>query len=260
MAQQEEQERQRRHQEELWRKHEAHCLALGMNPTHWISYDPNTGLACYLNQSTCQWLPFTPPEGGLPVYPEMTPVPAQPVETFAPPLPRIRLPPHWRSARDNLGQVFYYHIMKRVPQWEPPVWQLPPTAAATEESEDDSTEEEEEEEESGEEEEEEDSESNGEESDTEQTEGTSTTVSISSCPDEEDEPSPETVPVSALSSGNENEETIEENLEAKEASNSPKTENPESELVEITKPEVRKRREGLVQERIISVSKNYHSF
>jgi [histone H3]-lysine36 N-trimethyltransferase len=35
-------------------------------------------------------------------------------------IPIAPLPPKWRAAYDKDGLPFYYHLKKRIPQWEPP--------------------------------------------------------------------------------------------------------------------------------------------
>jgi len=34
----------------------------------------------------------------------------------------MKLPPHWKSAKDSRGLVYYYHMKERKSQWSPPSW------------------------------------------------------------------------------------------------------------------------------------------
>lgn len=41
----------------------------------------------------------------------------------SPPKPKtIVLPPNWKVARDPEGKIYYYHIVTRQTQWDPPTW------------------------------------------------------------------------------------------------------------------------------------------
>ncbi|CAG14758.1 unnamed protein product, partial [Tetraodon nigroviridis] len=44
-----------------------------------------------------------------------------------PPFPlkpkKIVLPPTWKPARDPEGKIYYYHIVTRQTQWDPPTWE-----------------------------------------------------------------------------------------------------------------------------------------
>uniref|UniRef100_A0AAJ7WRR0 [histone H3]-lysine(36) N-trimethyltransferase n=1 Tax=Petromyzon marinus TaxID=7757 RepID=A0AAJ7WRR0_PETMA len=42
----------------------------------------------------------------------------------SPPKPKvISLPPNWRTATDQEGKIYYYHVVSRVTQWDPPAWE-----------------------------------------------------------------------------------------------------------------------------------------
>lgn len=42
----------------------------------------------------------------------------------SPPKPKtIVLPPNWKVARDPEGKIYYYHIVTRQTQWDPPTWE-----------------------------------------------------------------------------------------------------------------------------------------
>lgn len=42
----------------------------------------------------------------------------------SPPKPKtIVLPPNWKAARDPEGKIYYYHIVTRQTQWDPPTWE-----------------------------------------------------------------------------------------------------------------------------------------
>ncbi|XP_067007379.2 histone-lysine N-methyltransferase SETD2 isoform X2 [Anabrus simplex] len=60
----------------------------------------------------------------------------------------VPLPPKWKSAKDSEGRVYYYHVKTRISQWEPPQWnqvdQQPESETSSESSEDDDDEDEEE--------------------------------------------------------------------------------------------------------------------
>ncbi|KAG8535057.1 hypothetical protein GDO81_029565, partial [Engystomops pustulosus] len=44
----------------------------------------------------------------------------------SPPKPKtIVLPPHWKTARDPEGKIYYYHVITRQTQWDPPSWDSP---------------------------------------------------------------------------------------------------------------------------------------
>ncbi|XP_064410107.1 histone-lysine N-methyltransferase SETD2 [Latimeria chalumnae] len=41
----------------------------------------------------------------------------------SPPKPKtIILPPNWKTARDPEGKIYYYHVITRQTQWDPPAW------------------------------------------------------------------------------------------------------------------------------------------
>ncbi|XP_064559819.1 histone-lysine N-methyltransferase SETD2 [Zonotrichia leucophrys gambelii] len=44
----------------------------------------------------------------------------------SPPKPKtIVLPPNWKTARDPEGKIYYYHVVTRQTQWDPPTWDSP---------------------------------------------------------------------------------------------------------------------------------------
>ncbi|XP_006868865.1 PREDICTED: histone-lysine N-methyltransferase SETD2 [Chrysochloris asiatica] len=44
----------------------------------------------------------------------------------SPPKPKtIVLPPNWKTARDPEGKIYYYHVITRQTQWDPPTWESP---------------------------------------------------------------------------------------------------------------------------------------
>uniref|UniRef100_A0A8C5RZ90 Histone-lysine N-methyltransferase SETD2 n=1 Tax=Laticauda laticaudata TaxID=8630 RepID=A0A8C5RZ90_LATLA len=44
----------------------------------------------------------------------------------SPPKPKtIVLPPNWKTARDPEGKIYYYHVVTRQTQWDPPNWDSP---------------------------------------------------------------------------------------------------------------------------------------
>ncbi|XP_029444100.1 histone-lysine N-methyltransferase SETD2 isoform X2 [Rhinatrema bivittatum] len=44
----------------------------------------------------------------------------------SPPKPKtIVLPPSWKTARDPEGKIYYYHVITRQTQWDPPAWDSP---------------------------------------------------------------------------------------------------------------------------------------
>ncbi|KAM6170413.1 histone-lysine N-methyltransferase SETD2 isoform 1-T1 [Rhynchocyon petersi] len=53
------------------------------------------------------------------------PQPLQPPKT-------IVLPPNWKTARDPEGKIYYYHVITRQTQWDPPTWESPGDDASLE--------------------------------------------------------------------------------------------------------------------------------
>ncbi|XP_040077122.1 uncharacterized protein LOC8040733 isoform X3 [Ixodes scapularis] len=45
-----------------------------------------------------------------------------PQQETAPPRKSSRLPPHWKTAKDEEGNLYYYHALTRETQWDPPAW------------------------------------------------------------------------------------------------------------------------------------------
>ncbi|XP_014440683.1 histone-lysine N-methyltransferase SETD2 [Tupaia chinensis] len=51
----------------------------------------------------------------------------------SPPKPKtIVLPPNWKTARDPEGKIYYYHVITRQTQWDPPTWESPGDEASLE--------------------------------------------------------------------------------------------------------------------------------
>uniref|UniRef100_A0A8D1N489 Histone-lysine N-methyltransferase SETD2 n=1 Tax=Sus scrofa TaxID=9823 RepID=A0A8D1N489_PIG len=51
----------------------------------------------------------------------------------SPPKPKtIILPPNWKTARDPEGKIYYYHVITRQTQWDPPTWESPGDDASLE--------------------------------------------------------------------------------------------------------------------------------
>uniref|UniRef100_A0A7M4E3V6 Histone-lysine N-methyltransferase SETD2 n=1 Tax=Crocodylus porosus TaxID=8502 RepID=A0A7M4E3V6_CROPO len=51
----------------------------------------------------------------------------------SPPKPKtIVLPPNWKTARDPEGKIYYYHVITRQTQWDPPNWDSPGDDASLE--------------------------------------------------------------------------------------------------------------------------------
>ncbi|NXM62519.1 SETD2 methyltransferase, partial [Illadopsis cleaveri] len=51
----------------------------------------------------------------------------------SPPKPKtIVLPPNWKTARDPEGKIYYYHVVTRQTQWDPPTWDSPGDEASLE--------------------------------------------------------------------------------------------------------------------------------
>ena len=55
------------------------------------------------------------------IQPSPTPTPLS-LAPLPPPPPEeeINLPPHWKTARDPQGKIYYYHTITRKSQWERP--------------------------------------------------------------------------------------------------------------------------------------------
>ncbi|XP_063224912.1 histone-lysine N-methyltransferase SETD2 isoform X2 [Bacillus rossius redtenbacheri] len=183
-----------------------------------------------------------------PLLPEFIPLPTGPQpRPHLLPLPRqqlvpARLPPKWKSAKDSEGRVYYYHVRERVSQWEPPPWpdaiRQVETDSSSETSEDDEDEDDDDEEDEDEEQSSSDEEEEEEENEQEDKVG-----------GDEEEIEDE-----------EMEDLCEERLEEETNVCAPTEESPQLPLPEQTEKVVEqtdeksreKKREGLVQERIIS--------
>ncbi|KAJ8681186.1 hypothetical protein QAD02_016973 [Eretmocerus hayati] len=184
----EEEERLRRQQEDSWQQHEAQCLALGLDPYTTAAYDAQTGYPLFFNHQLGQWQAYPiqaegtpasigdqqctpvymgtpvsgtalpgqvlvmppdvypgappgyvagtglPPPNGTPVYSTTTPPGSAPTLTptsmttesdvpanvIPAPPPPLDLPPRWKWTRDKRGRIYYYHVKERVAQWLPP--------------------------------------------------------------------------------------------------------------------------------------------
>ncbi|XP_012233977.2 histone-lysine N-methyltransferase Set2 isoform X2 [Linepithema humile] len=162
----EEEERQRRQQQESWQEHENRCLALGIDPHATAMVDPQTGYPIFYNSTLGQWQHYSTQDGGevtqqctsvyvggsqstaivgqsshvlsstmtsdissgittgIPSdqqFPNLTS--AENATTNRPPqpeIPPIDLPPKWKSATDSRGRIYYYHVKDRISQWLPP--------------------------------------------------------------------------------------------------------------------------------------------
>ncbi|XP_073533198.1 histone-lysine N-methyltransferase SETD2 [Phyllobates terribilis] len=61
--------------------------------------------------------------------PEMGMAPPNGIMDLPPPSPpkpkTIVLPPSWKTARDPEGKIYYYHVITRQTQWDPPSWDSP---------------------------------------------------------------------------------------------------------------------------------------
>lgn len=76
------------------------------------------------------------------VHPTSLPIQQPFVQAPPPPLPPpVQLPPKWKSAKDPEGRTYYYHVKTRVSQWEPPQWteadQQPESETSSDSSDDD---------------------------------------------------------------------------------------------------------------------------
>ncbi|XP_058795844.1 probable histone-lysine N-methyltransferase CG1716 isoform X2 [Phymastichus coffea] len=227
---QEEEERQRRQQEELWQQHQAQCLALGLDPQATAALDPQSGYPLLLESQLVQWSSFAGAAEQQSRQPGLAQrqsaldgpealVPA--VADLEQPPPALDLPPKWRWARDKRGRVYYYHARERVSQWLPPppdhIGLQPDSGpdSSSDESSDASS-----------------SSRDNDENDEEETAGCAPTV------DERDEPDDEDGLVDEL--------LVDEQ---------PQLRQPDSMDLDAPQPprtDARRRRDGLVQERIIS--------
>ncbi|XP_031779694.1 histone-lysine N-methyltransferase SETD2 isoform X1 [Nasonia vitripennis] len=71
----EEEERQRRQQEESWQQHQAQCIALGLDPYATPAFDPQTGYHLFFNPQLSQWQPYPSiQEGAAEIAQQVTPV------------------------------------------------------------------------------------------------------------------------------------------------------------------------------------------
>ncbi|KAL6448907.1 hypothetical protein ACFW04_000569 [Cataglyphis niger] len=172
----EEEERQRRQQQESWQEHENRCLALGIDPHTTAMVDPQTGYPVFYNPTLGQWQHYPTQDGGevtqqcTPVYvgnaqstgiigqsphvlsSTMTTDISSGITTGIPPVAYSlsqtsvfnqttssyslishpqpysegqlslpnNLPPKWKSATDSRGRTYYYHTKERISQWLPP--------------------------------------------------------------------------------------------------------------------------------------------
>ena len=69
---------------------------------------------------------------------------AEPIEeeTPQPEIPAIDLPPKWKCAKDARGRLYYYHVKERISQWLPPPPDhigVQPDSSSSEESSDESS-------------------------------------------------------------------------------------------------------------------------
>ncbi|XP_046990653.1 uncharacterized protein LOC124595805 isoform X2 [Schistocerca americana] len=200
----------------------------------------------------------------VPIQQPFTPTPPPPLLP-----PPIRLPPKWKSAKDAEGRVYYYHVKTRVSQWEPPQWtqieQQPDSDSSTtssddeeddDDDDDDTTTSDEEEEEEEEEEDEEEEEVADEEE--EEADEIAQEDKTEDCQDNDDDNEDDDVPME------EKDDTHEEKIKPtaptiggvggspQEFSGALEEEESDSRLCLDDDKRKEKRREGLVQERIIS--------
>ncbi|XP_034945207.1 probable histone-lysine N-methyltransferase CG1716 isoform X2 [Chelonus insularis] len=68
VAKEEEEERIRKQQQELWQQHEARCLALSMNPHTTAAVDPQTGYPLFFNAMLGQWQSYPIQEDMCDIY------------------------------------------------------------------------------------------------------------------------------------------------------------------------------------------------
>ncbi|XP_066597592.1 histone-lysine N-methyltransferase Set2 isoform X2 [Prorops nasuta] len=107
----EEEERQRRQQQGSWQEHEARCLALGIDPHTTAMVDPQTGYPLFFNPNLGQWQHY-PTQDGAEVSQQCTPVYVGG--------PQVGTPPILQSYVEKVG------VQEESPQPEIPPIDLPP--------------------------------------------------------------------------------------------------------------------------------------
>ncbi|XP_033227151.1 uncharacterized protein LOC117179443 isoform X2 [Belonocnema kinseyi] len=131
VAKEEEKERQRRQQEELWKEHETRCLALGMDPHTTSAIDPQTGYPLFFNPAIGQWQTY-PIQDGSELQQQMTPVYVggpQPLATssqpnLVSPLPHLLQPGLSIDISPGLQTAMY--PMNQTPTYNQQTTQFPP--------------------------------------------------------------------------------------------------------------------------------------
>ncbi|KAG8521598.1 Histone-lysine N-methyltransferase SETD2, partial [Galemys pyrenaicus] len=109
--------------------------SLGYNAPHhpFAGYPPGYPMQAYVDPSN--------PNAGKVLLPTPSMDPPEMVVTNnlldlpppSPPKPKtIVLPPNWKTARDPEGKIYYYHVITRQTQWDPPTWESPGDDASLE--------------------------------------------------------------------------------------------------------------------------------
>nr|CAD7606672.1 unnamed protein product [Timema genevievae] len=80
----EEEERQRREQDELWRHHEERCMALGVDPQLTAAFDPQTGYPCFFDHTQGIWQAYPPPQDPSTIPPGAVPPEIRPSPLYTP--------------------------------------------------------------------------------------------------------------------------------------------------------------------------------